>query len=203
MRSAAPVSKTSRPPSPRRPSDARGGRWGLALLLTLALGAGAAEPPPPPAEEPLAALAREVPTVSGYSHLSFAQLAGFKFRPPPQPVPAGGQAPDVLAQVPAAIRRYDGRKVVLTGYLLPLRLEQGLAVEFFFLSSPTLCCYGTVPEVNEWMLVRMRGEGLPPVQDVPVFLAGRLTVKPRWEEGYLHGIYELEGHGLLPLPAGR
>jgi hypothetical protein len=53
------------------------------------------------------------------------------------------------------------------------------------------------------MLVRMRGEGLPPVQDVPVFLAGRLTVRPRWEEGYLHGIYELEGHGLLRAPAGR
>lgn len=151
----------------------------------------------------MAALARGVPTVSGYSHLSFTQLAGFKFRPPPQPVPAGSPTPDVLAQVPAAIRRYDGRKVVLTGYLLPLRLEQGLAVEFFFLSSPTLCCYGTVPEVNEWMLVRMRGEGLPPVQDVPVFLAGRLAVKPRWEEGYLHGIYELEGHGLLPAPARR
>lgn len=199
----APASRTPRPPSPRRPSDARGGRWRLALLLTLALGAGAAEPAPPPAEDPLATLARGVPTISGYSHLSFAQLAGFKFRPPPQPVPAGEPAPDVLAQVPAAIRRFDGRKVVLTGYLLPLRLEKGLAVEFFLLSSPTLCCYGTVPEVNEWMLVRMRDEGLPPVQDVPVFLAGRLAVKPRWEEGYLHGIYEMEGHGLLRAPAGR
>ena len=44
---------------------------------------------------------------------------------------------------------------------------------------------------------RMRGEGLPPVQDVPHFLAGQLRVKARWEGGYLTGIYELEGHGLL------
>ena len=145
----------------------------------------------------MAALARGVPTVSGYSHLSFAQLAGFKFRPPPQPVPAGAPAPEVLAQVPAAIRRFDGRKVVLTGFMLPLKLEGGLATEFFLLSNPSLCCYGIMPEMNEWMHVRMRGEGLPPVQDVPVFLAGILKVRARWEAGYLTGIYELEGHGLL------
>ena len=88
----------------------------------------------------------------------------------------------------------------MTGYLLPLRLEHGLATEFFFLSNPTFCCYGVTPEVNEWMHVRMRGEGLPPVQDVPVFLAGRLQIRARWEEGTLLGIYELEGHGLLKSP---
>jgi len=32
---------------------------------------------------------------------------------------------------------------------------------------------------------------------VPVFLAGILKVRARWEAGYLTGIYELEGHGLL------
>jgi len=35
------------------------------------------------------------------------------------------------------------------------------------------------------------------VQDVPVFLAGKLRVQARWEGGYLTGIYEMEGHGLL------
>jgi hypothetical protein len=54
-----------------------------------------------------------------------------------------------------------------------------------------------MPEMNEWIHVRMRAEGLPPVQDVPVFLAGKLQVKARWESGYLTGIYEMEGHGLL------
>lgn len=103
----------------------------------------------------------------------------------------------MLAQVPAVLRKFDGRKIVLTGYLLPLKLENGLATEFFLLSNPTLCSHGVIPEVNEWMLVKMRGEGLPPVPDVPMFLAGRLQVRPRWEHGYLLGIYELEGHGLL------
>jgi hypothetical protein len=169
-----------------------------ALAATEAPRAVAADKPAEPAS-PLAGLERPV-KVSGYSKISYSQLAAFKFRPPAQPVSAGQPPPDVLAQVPAAIRRLDGQKVVLIGYMLPLKLEAGLATEFFFLSSQNACCYGVMPEVNEWMLVKMRKEGLPPVQDVPMFLAGRLHVRPRWEEGYLLGIYDLEGDGLLPAP---
>ena len=135
--------------------------------------------------------------VAGYAKVHFSQLAGFKYRPPSQPVPAGEALPDALAQVPELIRGLDGRKVVLSGFMLPLKLENGFATEFFLLSNSSLCCYGIVPEMNEWIHVRMRAEGLPAVQDVPVFLAGKLQVKARWEAGYLTGSYEMEGHGLL------
>jgi hypothetical protein len=161
------------------------------------LAAPAAPPVPAPPGPALASLDGPLATIGGYSKISYSQLAGFKFRPPPQPIATDKPPPEVLAQVPAAIRRLDGKKVVLTGYMLPLTLKDGLATEFFFLSSPNACCYGTVPEVNEWMHVKMRQEGLPPVQDVPLYLAGRLHVRARWDEGYLIGIYDLEGDGLL------
>lgn len=196
--------------SPRFPSSAPIGRRGFPAAATVVAAGlagvlatvGAAEisapaPLPPAGESPLAALDRPLETIGGYSKISYGQLAGFKFRAPPQPVAPDQPPPDVLAQVPTAIRRLDGRKVVLTGYLLPLKLENGLVTEFFFLSSPTACCYGVIPESNEWMHVKMRGEGLPPLQDVPLFLAGRLHVRARWEDGYLLGIYDLEGDGLL------
>ncbi len=186
------------------------GLAGLALAwLTLAanaasVGTASADPsapaPIPPAVPPgpsLAALEGPLETISGYARIAYSQLAGFKFHPPPQPIAPEKPPPDVLKQVPPSIRKLDGRKVVLTGYMLPLRLENGLATEFFFLSSPSACCYGIIPEMNEWMLVRMRGEGLPPIQDVPMFLAGRLHVRARWDDGYLVGIYDLEGEGLL------
>ncbi len=160
-------------------------------------GIAPAAPGAGPPEPSLADLDRPLEIISGYSKISYSQLAGFKFRPPPQPIAAARPPPDVLAQVPAAIRRLDGKKIVLSGYMLPLKLVDGLATEFFFLSSPNACCYGIVPEVNEWMLVKMRREGLPPIQDVPMFLAGRLQVRARWDEGYLIGIYDLDGEGLL------
>jgi hypothetical protein len=182
--------------------DSAAGRAARRAPAAVAGARGATEPgatpqPPVPAGPPLAALDGPLENVSGYAKVHYSQLAGFKFRPPPQPIAPGQPPPEVLGQVPAGIRRLDGKKVVLTGYMLPLKLENGLATEFFFLSSPTLCCYGVVPEVNEWMLVKMRKEGLPAVQDVPLFLAGRLRVQARWEEGYLVGIYEMEGDGLL------
>ena len=163
------------------------------------LGDRTGKPPAPalPEGPPLSSLEQPPEMVSGYAKVHFSQLAGFKYRPPPQPVPAGEAPPDAVAQVLELIRRLDGRKVVLSGFMLPLKLENGFATEFFLLSNSSLCCYGIMPEMNEWIHVRMRAEGLPPVQDVPVFLAGKLQVKARWEGGYLTGIYDMEGHGLL------
>jgi hypothetical protein len=146
---------------------------------------------------PLSALDGRLETQSGYAKIAFSQLAGFAFTAPPQPLPAGTTPPDVLAQVPASVRRLDGKKVLLTGFMLPTKMENGFATEFFFLSSSQLCCYGTTPSANEWMVVKMKKEGLPAVQDVPMSLAGRLRVRAQWTDGFLTSIYELEGDGLL------
>ncbi len=148
---------------------------------------------------PLAALDQPLVRQAGYAKIGFSQLAGFDFTPPPQPLAPGAQVPDVLAQVPAAIRKLDGEKVVLTGFMLPTKLEGGLATEFFFLSSSQLCCYGTMPAVNDWIVVKMAKEGLPPVQDVPVALAGRLRVRAQWTDGFLTSLYALDGDGLLKI----
>ncbi len=148
---------------------------------------------------PLSALDRPLVRQAGYAKIGFSQLAGFDFAPPPQPLAPGAAVPDVLSQVPAAIRRLDGEKVVLTGFMLPTKLEGGLATEFFFLSSSQLCCYGTMPAVNDWIVVKMAKEGLPPVQDVPVALAGKLRVRAQWTDGFLTSLYALEGDGLLKI----
>ena len=148
---------------------------------------------------PLSALDGPLETQSGYAKIAFTQLAGFTFTAPAQPLSPGTPPPDVLAQVPAAVRRLDGKKVVLTGFMLPTKLTDGFATEFFFLSSSQLCCYGVTPTVNEWIAVKMKKEGLPAMQDVPLFLAGRLRVRAQWTDGFLASIYELEGDGLLKL----
>lgn len=146
---------------------------------------------------PLSALDGPLTTRSGYTEIAFSQLAGFPFTAPTDPLPAGTPPPDLLAQVPASIRRLDGKKVVLAGFMLPTKMENGFATEFFFLSSSQLCCFGTTPAANEWMLVKMKKEGLPAVQDVPMTLAGRLRVRLQWTDGHLTSLYELEGDGLL------
>ena len=56
-----------------------------------------------------------------------------------------------------------------------------------------MCCYGTVPKINEWVSVKMAGGGVKPVMDQAVTLYGKLHVGEMRENGYLIGIYSLDG----------
>jgi hypothetical protein len=193
-----PAQNPRRLPAPTRAVDA-------AAAHTAAASAGTAAPPtamrpilriPGP---PLADLERPLTRQSGYAKIGFSQLAAFPFAAPETPLAPGAKVPDVLAQVPAAVRKLDGEKVLLTGFMLPTKLTDGFATEFLFLSSSQLCCFGTQPALNDWIAVTMRAEGLPPVQDVPMALAGRLRVRPQWTDGVLTALYTMEGHGLLKM----
>ena len=54
------------------------------------------------------------------------------------------------------------------------------------------CCFGTVPNMNEWVVVKMK-KGVQPTMDVPVEFYGELKVGAMFENGYMTGLYELEG----------
>jgi hypothetical protein len=131
--------------------------------------------------------------------LGFDRLAGYKFVAPEfDPTAKPGALPPVVdGQIPDDIKAYDARKVVLTGYMLPIKME-GLAVaEFMLVSSPAACCYGAVPNLNEWVIVKMKpGEGIPVLMDVPVSVKGILKVGGVFEGGYLTAIYTLAGERL-------
>jgi len=57
----------------------------------------------------------------------------------------------------------------------------------------SMCCFGTVPKINEWVSVRMTGKGIKPVMDQAVSLVGTLKVGAIRENGYLVGIYQMDG----------
>jgi hypothetical protein len=55
-----------------------------------------------------------------------------------------------------------------------------------------MCCYGTVPNVNEWIIVRMK-PGIQPLMDLPISFYGELKVGAMFDNNYLTGIYLLNG----------
>ncbi len=71
-------------------------------------------------------------------------------------------------------------------------MNNSLAVEALLMRNQNMCCFGTVPKVNEWIAVAIPGEGTRPVMDEPVTILGRLHVGNIRENGYLVGIYRLE-----------
>lgn len=136
------------------------------------------------------------PDSRGFLTLGFDYLSSFPFAldadlaaSQRNPALAGEK---VRAQIPEHIRRLDRRMVRVRGFLVPVRMDEELAVEFLLMRDQTLCCYGKVPRVNEWVHVQVKGRGVKPIMDIPITVEGELRVGDRWENGYFAGIYFLQ-----------
>jgi hypothetical protein len=135
-------------------------------------------------------------TEDGYAKVGFEQLASFTFTPPLYDPAAKGKAATGEEQIPAAIKALDGHKVTITGYMVPVKMDKGLVTEFLLMRNTMACCFGGVPNMNEWVVVKMR-EGVPSLMDVPLLLSGSLKVGAIVENGYLTGIYQVAGEKLV------
>ena len=132
---------------------------------------------------------------AAYEKAGFDLLASYTFVPAEldPAAPAGTPPPSGAKQIPAQIKALDGKKVMVSGYMLPTKLEKGLVKEFLLMSNAQLCCYGQTPQVNEFIVVNMGASGVKPVMDTPVQFFGKLVVKEMYEDGFLTNIYSLEG----------
>jgi hypothetical protein len=89
---------------------------------------------------------------------------------------------------PEKIKKLDGRKVKLVGFMYPL--QQGESIQYFCLLRTTqTCCYGPRPQFNQYVFVEMQKPTKFFRLD-PVSCEGKFRVEPTPEEGY---IYRVEG----------
>lgn len=126
--------------------------------------------------------------------VGFDRLSSFKYDLPEGPVDTNALAQATgTNQIPESIRALNNQFVALKGYMLPLKVEKGLVTEMLILRDQSMCCYGAVPRINEWVSVKMVSAGAKPVMDQAVTLFGRLKVGEMYENGYLVGIYAVDG----------
>ncbi len=152
----------------------------------------AGKPPAPPIE--LVPLGK----IGEYTLVGFDRLASFAYEVPDDPI-TEPKAKAIIDKnvIPKTVRIFDKQKVALKGYMLPLKVEDGKITELLILRDQSMCCYGAVPKINEWVSVRMpKGKGVKPIMDVPVTIFGILKVGEVLENGYLVGIYEMDGDRL-------
>lgn len=118
----------------------------------------------------------ELPETPGHRRVPWNMLAGFAFRPD--------------EPLPGTVRRLDGRRVVLAGYILPL---EGITrtARFLLVESTWACCFGQPPRVNQVVVCRL--EDRPPVatRSTPVLVQGVLEVGPRTEDGHVISLYRM------------
>jgi hypothetical protein len=158
----------------------------LPVLACLAAGVAGAQPPD---------------TDGAYLKLGFDRLADYKFIQPPSDPVADAKTPPATGeeQIPSEVKGWSTKKAVVTGFMLPTKLENGKATEFLLMANQMACCYGTVPNMNEWIIVRMP-QGTPVTQDVPISFYGTFKVGAMFESGYMTGIYELDADKAAPMP---
>lgn len=137
-----------------------------------------------------------------FERVDFGLLAAFNYVPPGYetmvpgaPPPAANAKPQ--DQIPDFVRALDAKKVAVTGFMLPTKFKDGKVTEFLLMKDQSGCCFGAMPRINEWIIVKMGNGGIPPLMDVPLTLIGQLKVGEVFEEGYLSGIYQLNGERML------
>lgn len=135
----------------------------------------------------LALRAAEPATADGYENVGFDRLAAFNYTPPET------ETAGPTDQIPAPIKALDQKRVAVTGFMLPTKMDKGLVKEFLLVKDAMMCCYGAMPKVNEWIVVKMNGAGVKPLMDLPITFEGKLRVGEMFENGYLTGVYLLEG----------
>jgi hypothetical protein len=131
----------------------------------------------------------------GFAAVGFDVLATFKYEVPEDAPASKTNAPsaDPDTQIPANVKAFSGKKVAVKGFMLPLKVEGGLVTELLLMRDQSMCCFGTVPKINEWIAVKMTTSGIKPVMDQAVTLYGTLKVGAMRENGYLVGIYQMDG----------
>jgi hypothetical protein len=139
--------------------------------------------------------AKAAETDGEFAVVGFDKLSTFKYEVPDDVVTNAPAAvlKDPDQQIPATVKAYNGKRVSLKGFMLPLKVEGGLVTELLIMRDQSMCCYGAVPKINEWVSVKMTSKGVKPVMDQAVTLSGTLKVGAIRENGYLVGIYQMDG----------
>lgn len=135
----------------------------------------------------LALRAAEPVMTDGYENVGFDKLASYNYTPPET------ETAKPAEPIPDRIKAFDQKKVAVTGFMLPTKMDKGLVTEFLLVKDPMMCCYGVMPKINEWIVVKMVGGGVKPLMDIPITFEGKLKVGEMFENGYLTGLYLLEG----------
>ena len=95
--------------------------------------------------------------------------------------------------IPESIKALDNQQVSVTGFVLPIETDGERIDSFLLLRDLQMCCYGTLPELNEWIYVQVPNhlEAKNLISDTPIKVRGTLQVEPRFKDDFLLSIYSL------------
>jgi hypothetical protein len=107
----------------------------------------------------------------------------------------------VSAMIPARIRAADGKLINVDGFMIPLEYKGKKVSKFILAMNQNTCCFGGNPQIHEFIIVSVIGDGVPDEMDIPLRVKGVMHVAVIRNQGKLSGIYSLEAQSVTYAPA--
>lgn len=144
-----------------------------------------------PAQPRIQPAARSIPADG--ANLGWDVLSGFKFDVYEVASETSAGRPLVTTDdpIPDDVKAWNGRRVTVEGFILPLRTRQRQVTEFLLLRDQGTCCFGPKAQINHFIRVKYF-QGFRPNAPVPYRATGVLRVGEIRVQGYLTGIYEMD-----------
>lgn len=121
-----------------------------------------------------------------YIRLTFDRLASYDY--------------EKVQTIPKRIKKYNKKKVYLQGFMLPIEVKKGKVLGFLLMRSQMMCCYGIMPKITEWLVVKMK-EPCDYYPDVPLKVYGKITVEEEEKDGMIMSLYRMSGE-IVVAPKG-
>jgi len=107
------------------------------------------------------------------------------------------EGPRFTGRIPGEVLALHGTNAAITGFMLPLKLREKSVTEFLVMSRLPNCCFGGPPQINEWVVVRMKSGGAEYRHSDLVVVCGQLQVGEYHENGRLRAIYRMDADKVL------
>ena len=179
-------------------SNPRGGAWGRSFLSQISGrnkldSSGQNASPSPTIYVPSAAKSS-----GDYKAVSFTALSGFYFWNPVDyvdgdPNPAKMSRDKLKSKVPDSVMAFDGQKVAVVGFMIPVDEDEKFSVSSFVLAKNQMtCCYGATPRANDWIFAAVPPSNKVMDQmDVPLTVYGTLSIDPRLKNPSMPTLYRM------------
>jgi len=102
---------------------------------------------------------------------------------------------DGLKGMPKDLKKLDGKKVMMVGFMLPIDEVENIK-EFLLVQSLWSCCYGQPPDINGIVRVVMPGKKRTDYFFDPLKIIGTFKVEATVLDGYCVDIYQIEVESL-------
>lgn len=132
-------------------------------------------------------------SVDSYKSVDISDLADFDYYTPYPGTKADAERP-AKNQIPERITRLNGQKISITGFMMPVRVDnEGMVEEFALNGNYDMCFYGAPSQINQWVHVKMQPGAKARFSHNPTTVSGTLEVGELVENGQVVSLYRLIG----------